>query len=94
MHVGILTLHIHLPGCKSLKEKRSRIKPLLARLHKEFNVSTAELDFQDTWQDSVLGCAIIGSDSGQVQRSLQAISRWIESDWRDVSLVDDRIELI
>jgi uncharacterized protein YlxP (DUF503 family) len=41
MSIGILTLEIQLPGCKSLKEKRSRLKPLIARLHREFNVSVA-----------------------------------------------------
>jgi len=41
--IGTLTFHLHLPGCASLKEKRSRLKPLLARLHRQFNVSTAEM---------------------------------------------------
>ena len=35
MSLGLLTLQIQLPGCSSLKEKRSRLKPLLARLHAE-----------------------------------------------------------
>jgi uncharacterized protein YlxP (DUF503 family) len=59
MAVGLLTLHFHLPGCASLKEKRSRIKPILARLHREFNVSAAELARQDAWQEAVLACALV-----------------------------------
>ncbi|OQY29775.1 MAG: hypothetical protein B6243_10930, partial [Anaerolineaceae bacterium 4572_5.2] len=39
MSLGLLTLHIQISGCSSLKEKRGRLKPLLARLHREFNVS-------------------------------------------------------
>ncbi|MCH7481016.1 MAG: DUF503 family protein, partial [Chloroflexi bacterium] len=39
MVVGILKLHIHLAGCSSLKEKRGRLKPLLTRLRREFNIS-------------------------------------------------------
>ena len=45
--LATLTIHLHLPACSSLKEKRGRIKPLMARLHREFNVSVAEMDLQD-----------------------------------------------
>ncbi len=94
MAVGLLSLHLYLPGCTSLKEKRSRIKPLLARLHKEFNVSVAEVERQDAWQEAVLGCALVSNEAAQTQRALQVIPGWIESNWHDVSLVDDSIELL
>ena len=45
--IGILTLHLQLPGCASLKEKRGRLKPLLARLHRKFNIPAAEMDLRD-----------------------------------------------
>jgi uncharacterized protein YlxP (DUF503 family) len=92
--VGLLNLHLYLPGCTSLKEKRSRIKPLLARLHKEFNVSVAEIEHQDAWQEAVLGCALVSNEAAQTQRALQVIPGWIENNWHDVSLVDDSIELL
>ena len=60
--VGILTLHLHLPGCASLKEKRGRIKPLLARLHRQFNLSVAELGLQDKWQETIISCGMVGND--------------------------------
>ncbi len=94
MTIGVLTLHLHIPGCTSLKEKRSRIKPLLARLHREFNVSVAELDHQDAWQESVIGCAMLTSDTAHTRRSLQAIPAWLEHNWPDLQVIDDQIELI
>ncbi len=94
MAIGVLTIHLFIPGCTSLKEKRSRIKPLLARLHKEFNVSVAEIDRQDAWQEAVLGCALISSDAAFTQRALQVIPGWIEKNWHDLSLVDDSIEVL
>lgn len=94
MALGLLTLYIQIPGCTSLKEKRSRLKPLLARLHREFNVSVAEIDRQDAWQEAILACALVSNDAGHTQRSLQQVARWIDSSWPDVSLVDDRLELI
>jgi uncharacterized protein len=94
MSIGILTLHIQLPGCKSLKEKRSRLKPLLARLHREFNISVAEMEFQDSWQEAFLTCALVSNDSRHTQQALRNVAHWIETYWPDVSLVDDRIELL
>lgn len=94
MNVGILTLHIHLPGCGSLKEKRSRLKPLLARLHKEFNVSAAEVGHQDVWQDSVIACAVVSNDHKHTQRVLQKVAKWVDSSWPDVDVVSEEIELV
>lgn len=92
--VGILTIHLHLPGCASLKEKRGRLKPLLNQLHKKFNVSVAEMDRQDMWQETVIACALVNSNSKQVQRSLQSVVKWVEGNWTDGDVIDDRIEII
>jgi uncharacterized protein YlxP (DUF503 family) len=94
MAIGLLTLHIYLPGCTSLKGKRSRLKPLLARLHREFNISAAEMELQDSWHESILACALVSNDHNHVQRSLQKICHWIESSWPDVTLFDEKIEII
>jgi hypothetical protein len=94
MSVGILTLQVQLPGCKSLKEKRSRLKPLIARIHKEFNVSAAELAQQDDWDSATIGCALISNNSQQIFSFLQSIVHWLSKNWPDIELVDDRIEII
>jgi hypothetical protein len=94
MPIGLLTLDLHLPACSSLKEKRSRLKPLLARLHREFNVSAAEMDHQDTWQSSRIGCALLGNDPAYLQRSLRTVVHWLEQNWPDVSVMDDKIEIL
>ena len=94
MHIGILTLYLQIPGCTSLKEKRSRLKPLIARLHREFNISIAEMDHQDAWGESTLGCTLISNDIGFTQRSLQSIVHWLNKNWPDIMLVEDQIEII
>lgn len=94
MPVGLLILHIHVPGCSSLKEKRSRLKPLLVRLHKEFNISVAEIDHLDSWGAAVVACALVSNDARHTQRYLQRVIRWLEKNWPDVELVDEQIELI
>jgi len=94
MSLGLLTLHLSIPGCMSLKEKRSRLKPLVSRLHREFNISVAEMDHQDSWQNAVVACAMITNDQAQTHRALQKVVRWIETHWPDLEVVDDQIEML
>jgi uncharacterized protein YlxP (DUF503 family) len=94
MSIGILTIKIHLPGCSSLKEKRRRLKPLIERLHREFNISVAEIDHLDVWQTSMVACALVSNDHGHTQRCLQSIVRWVEDYWPDIIIVGDQIEII
>ncbi|RME88455.1 MAG: DUF503 domain-containing protein [Anaerolineae bacterium] len=92
--IGILTLHLHLPGCSSLKEKRGRLKPLIHRLHREFNVSVAEMDLHDLWQEAVIACALVNRDRAHIQRSLQKVAKWVVSNWPDGDIIDQTLELI
>jgi uncharacterized protein len=92
--LGLITLHLRLPTCASLKEKRGRLKPLLNRLHREFNISVAEMDLQDMWQETVIACALVGSDAAFVQRSLQSVAIWVEANWEDGQVIDEKIEII
>ena len=94
MSIGLLILELHLAGCGSLKEKRSRLKPLMARLHNQFNVSVAEVDHLDVWQSSVVACTLVSNDPNHTRRALQKIVNWVETNWRAVEVVDSQIELL
>jgi uncharacterized protein len=94
MSVGILHLTIYLPECHSLKEKRGRIKPLIARLYKEFNVSVAEVAHQDIWQSCGLLVAYAASDSRQAEIVLTRVLQFYESHWPDLPLTDEKLEII
>jgi hypothetical protein len=92
--LGTLTIHLYIPACASLKEKRGHIKPLIARLQREFNISVAEMDFQDKWQEALISCAMINSDALQIERSLQGVAKWVKGNWPDGDIIDQKIELI
>ena len=92
--VGTLTIHLHLPTCASLKEKRGRIKPLIARLHREFNVSVAETDLQDKWQEAIIICAMVGNEHGHLESALQNVAKWVEGHWTDGDVIEQRINLV
>lgn len=92
--LGTLTIHLHLPACKSLKEKRGRLQPLLHRLHREFNVSTAEMGLQDKWQEAVIACAMIGNERVFVETALQTVAHWVTNNWPEGQVIDEKIEII
>jgi uncharacterized protein YlxP (DUF503 family) len=92
--IATLTIHLHLPACASLKEKRGRIKPLIARLHREFNVSVAEMDRQDRWQEAVIVCALVGNERGHVESALQNVAKWVEGNWTDGDVIEQRIAIV
>jgi uncharacterized protein YlxP (DUF503 family) len=91
--IATLTIHLHLPACGSLKEKRGRIKPLIARLHREFNVSVAEMDLQDKWQEAVIVCAMVGNARGYLESALQTVAKWVQGNWTDGDVVEQRVEV-
>jgi uncharacterized protein YlxP (DUF503 family) len=94
MTIGLLTLHLRIPMCASLKEKRSQLKPLISRLRKQFNIAVAELEYQDSWKEAVIGCATLSNDKAHTQRSLQKIIPWIERHYPHINIIQDKIELI
>ena len=92
--LATLTIHLYLPACSSLKEKRGRIKPLISRLHREFNASVAEMDLQDKWTETIITCAMVNADRVVLQQSLQAIAKWVEANWTDGDVLDLKIEQV
>ena len=92
--IGVLTIHLHLPACGSLKEKRGRLKPLLARLHRQFNISAAETGLQDKWQEAVITCGMVGNDAAFLQSALETVRKWVHGNWPDGDLVHARIEIV
>ena len=88
-----LTIHLRLPLCASLKEKRGRIKPFMSRLHREFNVSVAEMGKQDAWDEAVIVCGMVGNDSAFLQSALQTVAKWAEANWSHGDVWDTKIEL-
>jgi uncharacterized protein YlxP (DUF503 family) len=94
MIIGACTITLHLPGIHSLKEKRSIVKSVLARLRNEFNVSTAEVDAQDAHVRAVIGVACVSANAEYARGQLDAVIRWIERERPDAPVIDYEIELL
>ena len=75
--VGLLTVELHFPGARSLKDKRTVLRSAKDRLRR-LNVSVAEIDHQSLRQRCRLGVAAVGVTQTGVERSLQAVVEEIE----------------
>lgn len=94
MSIGLLVLILQIPGSASLKEKRGRLKPLLARLQTKFNVSAAEVDDLDIWGQAIIACVLVSNEANRTQRVLQKAANWVENEWLDLELEDYQIEML
>ena len=75
--IGLLSIELHLPGARSLKDKRLVLKSVKDRLRK-FNVAVAEVEHQDLWQRAELGVVAISTSDVVVDQSLAAVVNEIE----------------
>ena len=73
MTIGTLRIRLVLRGARSLKDKRRVIKGLKDRLRHKFNVSIAEVEHQDVWQQATLGVAMVGTDGAYVNSVLSKV---------------------
>jgi len=94
MVVLAATVELDLPGMMSLKEKRSVVKSVVARLHREFNVAAAEVALHDAWQSTAIGLALVSTSAGHAEAMLERILRWIEVNRPDVEIVGHSHEVI
>jgi uncharacterized protein YlxP (DUF503 family) len=75
--VALLSVELHIPGARSLKDKRMVLRSVKDRL-KKFNVSVAETEHQDLWQRAVLEVVAIATSAEAVDRALGSVVDEIE----------------
>lgn len=94
MAIGHLTLELYLPLTASLKEKRGIVKPLIARLRRDYNVSVCEADGQDVLSRAVLEVVCVSQNGALAYRQLEKIATRVEN-WRlDAELIDYFIDMV
>ena len=79
MHVLALSVDLHLPECRSLKGKRSTLRPILEGLRRKFMVSVSEVDHQDRWQRALIGVALVASSEAHATDVMDEVERFIWS---------------
>lgn len=63
----------------SLKEKRSIIRRLLARLKQDLNVAAGELDYHDLWQRTKIGIVTLSNEKSHAEEVIQEALRIVDT---------------
>ncbi|MCV7150943.1 DUF503 domain-containing protein [Mycolicibacterium pyrenivorans] len=77
MWIGWLEFDILLGDVRSLKQKRSVVRPLIAELTRRFSVSAAETGSQDLHRRAGVGVALVAADRAHAVAVLDAAERLV-----------------
>lgn len=81
-HVGIANVTIRLTAIDSLKGKRGIAKSLLGRIQNRYNVSIAEVRYQDSLDLLGVAVAAVGNSRKVVDALLAEVVQFMEEDRR------------
>lgn len=73
--IASLTLELRIEAAQSLKDKRQVTRSLKDRLRASFNVSVAELDPSNLWNQATIGVAVISHSRDYLDGLLKNVER-------------------
>jgi uncharacterized protein YlxP (DUF503 family) len=79
VHVAVVQCELHIPTSRSLKEKRAVLRPIVEGLRHRFQISVAEVDYQDKWQRSLIGMAVVSDSYSHAVDVVDNVERWVWS---------------
>jgi uncharacterized protein len=79
MWIGWLEFDLLLGDVRSLKQKRSTIRPVIAELQRRFAVAAAETGSQDIHRRASVGIAVVAADRAHIVDVLDAAERLVAS---------------
>jgi uncharacterized protein len=78
VYVGALTLDVLLGDVRSLKQKRSVVRPLIAEVHRRFpGVAVGETGHVDLHRRAEIGIAVVSSTAANARQVLDACERFV-----------------
>lgn len=66
----------------SLKEKRQVVKSIIERIKSKFNVSIAEIAYNELWNRSSIGLAVVSNSKRLCEESINKIISFVDNDER------------
>jgi uncharacterized protein YlxP (DUF503 family) len=75
----VVELELHIPTSRSLKEKRAVLRPIVEGLRHRFQISVAEVGYQDKWQRALIGMAVVSDSYGHATEVVDNVERWVWS---------------
>ncbi len=90
MFIGIGRFELFIPASGSLKDKRHVLRSVIQTVSNKFNVSIAEVEFQDLWQRAALGVSCVSESAGHCRKVLQEVEKAIGRSAIDGAEIIDR----
>jgi uncharacterized protein YlxP (DUF503 family) len=79
MHVLAMAIDLHLPGSRSLKDKRAALRPVVDGIRNRFAVAVAETSYQDLLQRAEIGVATVSSSAKLATEVVDEVERFVWS---------------
>jgi uncharacterized protein len=78
VYVGALTIDVLLGDVRSLKQKRSVVRPLIAEVHRKFpGIAVGETGHLDLHRRAEIGIAVVSSTAANAREVLDACERFV-----------------
>ena len=73
MWIGTLSVELHLPPCRSRKEKRSVVRSMVERVRARFNAACSEVGHLEDLRLTQIGVAVVTNRRSHAEQSLERI---------------------
>jgi uncharacterized protein YlxP (DUF503 family) len=77
MFTGTLTLDLLLGDVRSLKQKRSVVRPIVAELQRRYAVTASEVGHLDLHRRALVGVAVVAAEASHCVEVLDACERLV-----------------
>jgi len=77
MFVGTVEFDLLLGDVRSLKEKRSIVRPIVAELRRRFDVAAAEVGHLELHRRASVGVSAVAADAGHCRDVLEECERFV-----------------
>ncbi len=77
MTVGVLKATLHIPGARSLKDRRRVVRSVKDRLRNSFNVSVCDMSADGLWHTAMLAVAAVGPNGADVEKRLTSVTKYL-----------------
>ena len=94
MALCYIEIKIDIHFAQNLKDKRSILTSITSRISKKYNVSIAEIDFNDVWKSTKLGMAIIAQNGKIFDPMVENILDFLESSYPEIRVSITHKELL
>ena len=73
-----MRFELSLPAARSLKQKRSVLRPVVEGLRRMASYSVAEVAHHDLWRRAGLGVAVVATNRRELERMMQRVEKYLD----------------